>query len=248
VNAGLQVHKTLLCRANAGSIFRYPTLNDLYWNPGGNPSLKPEKGFSEEGSILWNYPTGKFSFSFTGTLFNRNINNWIMWLPGKNGIWSPQNVPSVWSRGGETNSEVVYTNIKFKASFNMITNYVVSTRTQSNSENDNSVDKQLPYVPMYSGSGIFTLQTHGVTLRAVYSYTGYRYLSSDNYDYLSPYHLLDLRIAYTLPTKKMLVNIFAEGSNLLNENYFSVSQYPMPLRNFKVGLIFQYSKPIKHKI
>lgn len=248
ISGGVQILKHVACKINAGSIFRYPTLNDLYWSPGGNPNLKPEKGFSEEGSLVFNYPVRKFALTFTGTLFNRNINNWIMWLPGANGIWTPQNVPTVWSRGGETNSEFKYTGAKIQASLNVITNYVISTRTQNTSENDNSRDKQLPYVPMYSGSGIFSLVVGSFSLRTVYSYMGYRYLTSDNYNYLLPYHLLDVRIGYTIAVKKVAMNIFAEGNNLLNENYYSVAQYPMPLRNFKVGCIFQFSKTNKKSI
>ena len=28
-----------------GTGFRYPTFNDLYWQPGGNPDLEPEKSW-----------------------------------------------------------------------------------------------------------------------------------------------------------------------------------------------------------
>ncbi len=242
ITSSLQILKWLSCKVNAGTIYRYPTLNDLYWNPGGNPNLKPEKGFSEEGSLQINYQLKQISFSLSGAIFNRNINNWIMWLPGKNGIWSPQNVLEVWSRGGETNSEIAFKNKNLKVSVNVLSNYVLSTRTKTSLQNDESKDKQLAYVPMYSGSAIFTIEYKNTSLRGVYSYTGYRYLSSDNYNYLSPYSLFDLRISHTFYFKNNLLNIFAEGNNLLNENYFSVAQYPMPLRNFKIGILYQYHK------
>lgn len=248
VSAHASLLKWLSVRANTGSVYRYPTLNDLYWPQWGNPDLKPEKGFSEEGSLILNFPITKFSFSFTGTMFNRNINNWMMWLPGKYGNWTPQNVPAVWSRGGETNSELTYTGSKFRTSLTVITNYVVSTRTQTLSENDNSKGRQLPYVPMYSGSGIFSVVVGQLSLRAAYTYTGYRYLTSDNYGYLAPYQLFDLRVTYCLPLKKMLFNFFVEGNNLLNQNYYSVAQYPMPLRNFRMGINFQFSKSNKKQI
>lgn len=168
-----------------------------------------------------------------------------MWLPGKNGVWSPQNVLAVWSRGGETNLEVMYKTRDLKVSINTITNYVRSTRTETVLQNDGSKGLQLPYVPMYSGSGIFSLQYKNTSLRAVYSYTGYRYLTSDNYNYLSPYHLFDLRLGHSFYCKRVILNFFVEGNNLLNENYFSVAQYPMPLRNFKTGIIIQFHKPHK---
>lgn len=247
VTSSVKITKWLSAKVNAGSVYRYPTLNDLYWNPGGNAELKPEHGFSEEGSLLVNYTIGKFSLQTSGTIFNRNVKDWIMWLPGKNGVWSPQNINQVWSRGGESNSGIAFSAKKLKTSVNVITNYVLSIPVQTTLENDGSKGRQLPYVPMYSGSGVFALQYKNTSLRAVYTYTGYRYLSSDNYNYLAPYQLFDLRLAHTFSCKNFQINIFAEANNLLNENYYSVSQYPMPLRNFKAGLIFQYQKQNKNK-
>ena len=45
--------------------------------------------------------------SFSPNIFNRNINNWIIWLPEQT-FWTPQNLMQVWSRGLETRSELNY--------------------------------------------------------------------------------------------------------------------------------------------
>lgn len=240
--SSIQILKWLTAKVNAGTIYRYPTLNDLYWSPGGNPDLKPEHGLSEEGSLQVIHVFGKFALSTTGTIFNRKVSNWILWLPGKNGVWSPQNLLKVWSRGGESNSEISFNTKDLHITFNAITNYVLSSRTQTSLENDGSKDMQLPYVPMYSGSAILSVIFKNTTVRSAYVYTGYRYLTSDNYSYLMPYHLFDLRLSHTFICRNILLNAFVEGNNLFNEHYFSVAQYPMPLRNFKVGLTVQYHK------
>ena len=99
---------------------------------------------------------------------------------------------------------------------------------------------------MYSGSAVFSVEYKKFVLRAAYTYTGYRYLSTDNYSYLKPYSLVDLRIARTFICKNIALNIFAEINNLTNINYQSITQYGMPLRNYKAGLIIQYHKPIKN--
>ena len=41
--------------------YRLPTFNDLYWEPGGNPDLKPE--FSSSGEIGFDFQYKKFDFS-----------------------------------------------------------------------------------------------------------------------------------------------------------------------------------------
>ncbi|HWY37543.1 MAG TPA: TonB-dependent receptor, partial [Bacteroidia bacterium] len=244
-NGAAHIFTWLALKVNAGTVYRYPTLNDLYWNPGGNPSLKPEQGYSAETSLQLNKQIKTFSFLVNGTIFDRSINNCIVWLPGKNGVWTPQNILQVWSRGGETNTEMSFKGKKIATSITVITNYVLSSRTQTALQNDESVNRQMPYVPMYSGSAIYCLEFKNWLLRVAYAYTGYRYLTSDNYQYLAPYLVLDARISKTFLMKNMLLNIFAEGNNLLNENYQSVTQYPMPLRNFKAGMIIQYQKQNK---
>ena len=235
--------KWITCKANAGTVYRYPTLNDLYWNPGGNINLKPEQGTSGEGSLQLHQQVKKFYFSVTGTLFSRNIHDWIVWLPGKNQNWSPVNIQQVWSRGMETNTEISYKHKSFKTSLNVLTNYILSTPTQTTLQNDASVNLQIPYAPMYSGSAIFFMEYKNWMIRLACTYTGYRYLTTDHYSYLPPYTLWDARIARTFTMKNFLLNVYAEGNNLFNENYQSYSQYPMPLRNFKAGIIIQYHKP-----
>src|SRR5690606_34105553 len=38
-------------RVNVARNYRYPTLNDFYWDPGGNPDLKPEQSWNLEAEI-----------------------------------------------------------------------------------------------------------------------------------------------------------------------------------------------------
>jgi vitamin B12 transporter len=237
-----RLYRQLSVRLNAGTIYRYPTLNDLYWSPGGNPQLRPEKGYSAEGAAHIEAKLKSCSASFSGSVFSRTVTDWILWLPGKNGTWSPQNITEVWSRGAETNSQFSLAKDKFAASLLVATNYVLSTRTRAVLLNDESVGRQLPYVPMYTGAAVLSLAFRKISLRLSYGYTGYRYLSADNYNYLSPYSVADARAAYTFSLRRATLSVFAEADNLFNEIYFSVAQYPMPLRNYKAGIQFQYQK------
>ena len=234
----LNILKWLAWKTNVGTVYRYPTFNELYWNPGGNPNLKAEQGHSEETSLQVKQQAKKIFIAFTGTIFSRDIHNNIMWLPGKDGNWSPVNILQVWSRGVETNLEIGYKGNRFQTSLNMLTNYILSS-------SNNRSYLQMPYVPMYSGSAIGSLAYKKWMLRVACTYTGYRYLSSDNYSYLTPYTLLDVRIARTFIFKNVALHVFVEVNNILNENYQSITQYGMPLRNYKAGLIIQYHKQKK---
>ncbi|MEO8761870.1 MAG: TonB-dependent receptor plug domain-containing protein [Bacteroidia bacterium] len=241
ITTTLNIFSWLAWKTNAGTVYRYPTLNDLYWNPGGNINLKPEQGHSEETSLQVRHQVKNIYINFTGTIFSRDIHNWIMWVPGQGGNWSPVNILHVWSRGVETNSQVAYKNKTFKTTLNVLTNYILSTSLP-----DNHQHLQMPYVPMYSGSAILSIEYKNFMLRGAYTYTGYRYLSTDNYNYLTPYSLVDVRLAHTFICKTIILNVFAEVNNLMNVNYQSITQYGMPLRNYRAGLIIQYHKQKKN--
>jgi len=76
-------------KLSAGQTFRAPTFNDLYWPEYGNPELQPEHGRAYElriESSPWNTLYGALS------LFIRNIEDRITWLPQEDNIWRPQNV------------------------------------------------------------------------------------------------------------------------------------------------------------
>jgi len=67
-------------------IFRLPTMNDLFWSPGGNPNLIPESGWDLKTSFSLQNKHNIFKFE----AFAGRLNNGIIWRP--NGIfWQPIN-------------------------------------------------------------------------------------------------------------------------------------------------------------
>ncbi|MBL0102430.1 MAG: TonB-dependent receptor [Bacteroidetes bacterium] len=85
--------------ASGGNVFRNPTINDLYWKPGGNPELLPEKGFTEEASLRidplqLSKVNSKFQLLLEATYFDKSIDNWIAWTP-TGSYWAPMNIKSV---------------------------------------------------------------------------------------------------------------------------------------------------------
>jgi iron complex outermembrane receptor protein len=239
--AAYKFSKWVSTKCSAAKIYRVPTMNDLYWNPGGNPDLKPESGYSTEAGLLiyFNLPKQKINFSFEPTVFNKNIDNWILWLPGIS-YWSPQNIMQVWSRGMETRSELRFTAQKFSVKINVMTNYVLSTNEKIKLENDASLHKLLIYTPMYSGHAKITLQYKKFSLSYLHKYVGYRYTSADNTEFLTPYNLANVYAAYQLKLKNYDINFFAEANNIFNQQYQVLLNRAMPLVNYQAGFSIQF--------
>ena len=79
----------LWLKISAGKTFRAPTFNDLYWPQYGNPELKPEYGWAYE---LRAETSPWPNFLAALSLFARNIDERIAWMPGSDGLWRPQNL------------------------------------------------------------------------------------------------------------------------------------------------------------
>ncbi len=238
------LRKWLTAKANVARVYRIPTFNDLYWTPGGNPDLLPESGYSGEvGLAAKGEASARVSVTAEGTVFQRTMDNWIIWLPS-GAYWGPRNIMNVWSRGVELRGElawrVSHTTIKLAA----MTNYVVSTNQTAKSANDASVGKQLIYVPMYSGHGKLSVGYKGLLATAGANYTGYRYTSTDNRSFLEPYVLWNAAVSYRITHgKKYSVSLMLQGFNLMDADYQVMLNRPMPLRNFQAGLSVQFDQP-----
>jgi len=243
LGADYKVFEWLKLYGNVARVYRLPAMNDLYWTPGGNSNLFAEDGFTEEFgfSIKIDEVFEKFSFENNTTIFNRNMQNWIAWVPN-GAIWSPQNFLEVWSRGTETNTSISFKNNKLTARLNLNTSYVLSTNEKSNSANDASLGKQLIYVPLYTGNLNAEVGYDKFNLIYQQQYAGYRYTTTDNTQFLLPYNVSNLALGYKVTIKSLDFNTSFKINNLLNTNYQMVLNRPMPLRNYQISLIIKYHK------
>ena len=248
-NSGLtyDLGKRIIGKINVSKSYRQPSLNDLYWKQGGNINLKPEDSKEIEGGIATQFLFNKTKLQVELNYFDRQTNNWIIWLPNDNGYWTPKNLLQVHSRGLETKTTFSYLNDKLFLKLDLNTNYILSTNTKNVNLNDNSIGKQLIYSPRYAGYAIFLLQYKKITFYYNYNYTGYRFTSTDNTSWLMPYQISNLKVSTFFNFTKTKLIIFASCNNLLNKNYVVVSNSPMPLRNFEIGLSFQFTKKNEKK-
>jgi hypothetical protein len=92
--------------ASLASNYRSPTLNELYFTPGGNKNLKPETSRNLEVGLENNLKHGVQSLKASSILYSRDVKNWIVWYGGT--ILTPHNIQRVWSRGLEVDLNYSY--------------------------------------------------------------------------------------------------------------------------------------------
>ncbi|MEG2061345.1 MAG: TonB-dependent receptor plug domain-containing protein [Alistipes sp.] len=225
--------------------YRFPTLNDLYFQPGGNKDLLPEHGITYDAGVSFAVgKTGEYALHGEATWFDSSIDNWILWVPlgGKQDFWTPRNLKRVHAYGVELKAGFdrmlgkqwqvgVDGNFSWTPSIN---------RSEPTSKGDASVGKQLVYVPEYSSA--LTARVNYKSWRLLYKWCYYseRYtMSSNDYTltgYVPSYFMNEasLEKLFALPWSDFSAKIVIK--NLFNEEYLSVLARPMPRLNFEIFL------------
>ena len=232
-DASFAVTEWLGIRINAQRTYRTPTLNELYYYPGGNATLKPEQGWNEDAGYTVKFKLGKFSLYHDLSVYNRNIHDWIIWLGGA--VWTPHNIAEVHSRGVETENKLVYTTGNWKIHIGANTSYVLATTVTSYIYNDGSVGKQIPYTPRYNGQVNIGFSYKRFYFNYNHTYTGYRFITSDESSYILPYQTGNVQLMYNTSIGGHSLQFIGQCNNIWNEQYQVVSDRPMPGINWQAG-------------
>ena len=243
----------VMVKASVSKNHKFPTLNDLYFLPGGNPDLRSENGWSYDAGASFDTGwTRPFPVSVGGsvTCFDSYIDDWIMWLPTTKGFFSPRNVKKVHAYGIEGKLNLAMEPFKgWVVDLNGSYSWTPSVnRGEKMSPADQSVGKQLPYVPKHSASltGRLTWRSWGFLYKWAY-YSERFTMSSNDYTltgHLPRYFMSNISLEKGLSFKPVNLQLKFAVNNLFNEDYLSVLSRPMPGINFEffIGITPKFSK------
>jgi iron complex outermembrane receptor protein len=213
-----------------------PTLEERYYEPGGNLNLKAEQGWSTDiGYAIKTKQEHKLVFYHDVSLFSRKIQDWIIWFGGA--VWTPHNIAEVHSRGVETESRLQYKLPNLTLHMGVNTAYVLATTVQSYVANDGSIGKQIPYSPRYNGQANIGFSYKKIYFNYNHTYTGYRFIAVDESAWLEPYQTGNVQLMYTLQVNNKTLSLSTQCNNVWNEQYTVVSGRPMPGINWLAGLL-----------
>lgn len=219
--------------------FRVPTLNDLYWKPGGNPSLKTEKSWNAEWAVRYNF--GK-QLKVSVNAYVISIDDWIQWTPSSNGYWAASNVKSVLSRGVESTlsfnlrPDIDFRKLNLTGTFTYA--YTKTTNTTSIVNSDNTKGKQLIYVPLHQGNMLLQLSWRQFYARVTNTVVGKTFFTSDNSIWLKPYVITGIELGKQFQIRNQAVSVNFNINNIANTQYQVVSDRPMPGRSYELTVTF----------
>jgi len=240
---GLNVQPTswrgLRLKASAGRAFRAPTFNDRFWMPGGDPGLRPERGWTADMGAIASVRASDLSLSTEITAFTSALRDQIVWRPGRfpDGVyWAPQNIGITRTRGLELSSTLRLTS---STRFAEISGLATLTDARDRTDPDaSSFDQRLLYVPDRLVRAHAATGWRGLRLDAGLQHTGRRWTQSDGSVSLPPVTVLDLGLAGTLSLPGVAATLAVRAENLLDTRYAIVRQYPMPPRHLRLRLTF----------
>ena len=240
VDGVLSERGNIVAKASVSRNFRFPSLNDLYFLPGGNPDLRPERGWTYDAGLSFAVASSDL-YSLSGSLswFDSYVSDWIIWLPTTKGFFSPRNVKDVHAYGIELQSSAA---VALSEEWHLSLNGTYSWTPSRNegepmSPADKSVGKQLPYVPEHTATLTGTLSWRTWSLLYKWNYYSKRYTMSSNdisfSGQLPTYFMNNISIEKGFSFKWADLSLKCAINNLFDEEYLSVLSRPMPGINYE---------------
>ena len=235
----------IVAKASVSRNYRFPTLNDLYFLPGGNPDLRSESGFSYEAGLSFAVgKEGAYTLSGSASWYDLHIDDWILWLSTTKGFFSPRNVKEVHAYGVEMQADLdIVLARELKLGLAGTFTWAPSINEgEPISPADQSVGKQLPYEPEFSATATGRLTWRSWGLLYQFCYYSERYTMSSNDISLSgrltPYLMSNLSLEKGFAFTWADLSLKGTVNNLFNEEYLSVLSRPMPRMNveFFIGI------------
>lgn len=220
-------------------IFRMPTFNELYYTFVGNKYLEPESTVQYDLGVVYQKSFSGFfhRVNLQADGYFNQVKNKIIAMPTSNQFrWTMINLGYVEIRGADISAEVDFTLLRSLKN-NLHLSYAYQKAQDLTDPSGLWYGGQIPYVPLHSGSVVWSGEYKGWTFSYSFIYTGERYEAVANIpeNYALPWYTSDLSFSHLFTLRRGGgLRTTAEINNLFNQQYEVVQCYPMPGINFKL--------------
>lgn len=223
-------YDALRLKLHAARSFRMPTLNDRYWQPGGVPTLRPERGWSMDGGARW--ARGRHELEVTA--YQQWHTDRIQWRPVQ-GTWSPRNVQQVRTRGLEADAATrwaVHPSVQLTTGL-----HAAYTKALDRSDPEtSSYNQQLPYVPRATFKPYATVHAGAFSLDMHARYVSPQYTTSDGSQRKDGYLATEAQVRVSQQWDPLRLTLRLRLHNALNTDYTLQNNQPVPPRHGTLSL------------
>lgn len=222
---------------SGGSVSRLPSLNDKYWNPGGNPNLRAEYGYQGEAGWVagWDISDAtKLQHKALG--FYSQIRDYIQWRPTLMGFWAPLNYKHVAVYGLENELLFSYK----KHTIQIHSRFFYQLNFTRNLGDALFSGKSLPYAPVSQAGISAQFQWKNLAFQVAGKYQSQTFTNDDNSQKLAGFFLGDITLQYQIKFRKWDILCNARVQNFSNTEYYTVPSRPLPGIQVSGGLGFRF--------
>lgn len=228
---------TLTVKGSVSRSYRVPTLNERYWLVLGNPDLRPERGFNLETGLAARFTLSPFlTLTADATAYRNRVDDWSYWNPDYG--YRVENLQLVVARGGELATALAYAHDGWQAGLRV--GYALTRSSQERVYSAYAqavVGKQLPYVPVYTGTVNAWVQRGRTRLTLQSQVTSRRYITFDESQFFNGVVLTNVLLEGVLKSGPVPIRLQGQVNNVFDALAFSVKRNALPGRNVAVNLI-----------
>lgn len=214
--------------------YRIPGFNDRFWNPGGNPDLKPENAWHITAGPeirIWKSKQRTLTLELSG--YYNTIDHWIQWVP-QGGHWGAVSYKSVVTTG--LNSVLQYNhrikNIQLNGNASHVFTHAQNRESAYNSDITGTL---LNHIPAHKITSSVSVIWKGVSIYLDAAWTDTR-IPAHMQPELPSFFLANSSIAYRFQFRGAGAELRGRVHNLFNADYQVMHWMPMPLRHYSVTL------------
>ena len=231
---------TITAKGSVGYSYRVPTLNERYWLVLGNPDQRPERGINIEGGIAAAVTLqDHLRLTAEATAYHNHVDDWAYWNPAKN--YHVENLQLVVARGGELTTTLAYSQANWRAGLRL--GYALTHSSQErvyNAYAQDIVGKQLPYVPIHTGTLNAYVQRGYTRITLQAQANSRRYITSDNSQFVKGTNLLNILLEHTTTLGPVSVRMQGQVNNVFDVLLVGAKQNALPGRNWAINLLINF--------
>ena len=216
--------------------FRIPTFSDLFYQDvriEGKPDLLPEKSLNKEIGLGWQF-NNFGELKAEATYYNYTIEDMIVWKLGSFEVFRPfNNDAEITGQNYSLNYKFPNKNLSFTAGYTYL-------QPLDKNNHQTTHNKIIPYRPQHSFKSSIQFGYKNFTSKIDYRFVSKRYVTIANTVSLPSYQVIDLTLLQKIDFDKLKTTLIFSVNNLANEHYEIIRGYPIPGREFRIGIKLNY--------
>ncbi|NBB88811.1 MAG: TonB-dependent receptor [Bacteroidetes bacterium] len=233
------IHHVHSLRLEYSTAYRFPSANDLFWEPFGNPDLKPEK--SDQLQLQYTFKDAGFVWEkLRFATYYKKIEDWILWAPLNDNFFRPHNILEVTAAGIEASiQKSISWTPRSSTLMRLLYNYQYVRNTGPYDSPVAQKGENLIYMPEHQWAVYMSTTWRDISLLYQHEYQSKLFAQANLEMTLPPRHLAHLTLSYSINIRKHNIQCFLKVQNIWNESYVFQPQIPAPGRFWRWGLIFK---------